>query len=507
MPAGSLPAVPGREHVLTAEWQAGSPQAAAAVNPRADLVEERADGPFLFAQAHGPFRTYRRSVTVGADGNVSERTEFLLAIPWFGWMFSWLSARALRHRRPGNPWWAPPDRLDERQARALALLATASMTAAFANTLFSQTVTFAADTFGVGDKGQGVAGAVVRLGVVFALPFAVVADRLGRRRTIVLAAWLAPTVCAVGALAPSFWLLVASQTLGRPMGIALSLLAAVAAAEDMPRNSRAYALSLLALSAGVGAAVAVAALKLTDLGDEGWRLVYLVSLMWLPFALVLMRQLAETRRFAAQHRIAQPMRRGRLATVAGVALTANLFVAPASYFQNRYLDDVRGYSGGGIALFILLTGTPASLGLVFGGRLADNLGRRVLISVCTPLATACLVATFFLDGAAMWVTTLLGGLLSAIAYPAYAVYRAEMFPTGNRGRANGIVTTIALLSGSLGILMVGFARDHGMSFGAIMAVMAIGQLAAAALAVWRYPETAHLELEQLNPEDPTISEG
>ena len=107
----------------------------------------------------------------------------------------------------------------------------------------------------------------------------------------------------------------------------------------------------------------------------------------------------------------------------------------------------------------------------------------------------------------MWVTTLLGGLLSAIAYPAYAVYRAEMFPTGNRGRANGIITTIALLSGSLGILMVGFARDHGMSFGAIMAVMAIGQLAAAALAVWRYPETAHLELEQLNPEDPTISEG
>lgn len=507
MPAGSLPTVAGREHVLTTEWPAGSPQAAAALQPRLDLLEEHVLDATTFGQQHGPFRTYRRTIDVAPDGSVRERTEFLLAIPWFGWLFSWLSARTLRHRRPGTPWWAPPDRLDERQARALALLATASMSATFANTLFSQTVTFAADTFGVGDRGQGIAGAVVRLGVVFALPFAVVADRLGRRRTIVLTAWLAPTVCAIGALAPSFWLLVASQTVGRPMGIALSLLAAVAAAEDMPRNSRAYALSLLALSAGLGAAVAVAALKLTDLGDEGWRLVYLVSLLWLPFAVVLTRQLSETRRFAATHRIAQPLRRGRLATVAGVALTSNLFVAPASYFQNRYLDDVRGYSGGGIALFILLTGTPASLGLVFGGRLADNVGRRVLISVCTPLATACLVATFFLDGAAMWVTTLLGGLLSAVAYPAYAVYRAEMFPTGNRGRANGIVTTTALLSGSLGILTVGYARDHGMSFGSIMAVMAAGQLAAAAIAVWRYPETAHLELEQLNPEDPTLSEA
>ena len=47
------------------------------------------------------------------------------------------------------------------------------------------------------------------------------------------------------------------------------------------------------------------------------------------------------------------MHRGRLALICVVAVAANLFVAPASFFQNRYLDDVRGYSGGGIALFTL----------------------------------------------------------------------------------------------------------------------------------------------------------
>jgi MFS family permease len=191
--------------------------------------------------------------------------------------------------------------------------------------------------------------------------------------------------------------------------------------------------------------------------------------------------------------------------VAGVALTSNLFIAPASFFQNRYLDNVRGYSGGGIAIFTLTTGTPASIGLIVGGRLADRIGRRALILICTPISTACIVAGFMSHGSLMWLSSLGGGLTAAIAYPAYQVYRTELFPTGNRGRANGVVTTVALLAGSVGILVVGYARDRGMSFGEVMGIMAVGQLVAAGLAYRYYPETAHLELEQLNPEDPAVT--
>ena len=104
----------------------------------------------------------------------------------------------------------------------------------------------------------------------------------------------------------------------------------------------------------------------------------------------------------------------------------------------------------------------------------------------------------------MWVSTLVGGLTAAMAFPAFAVYRAELFPTGNRGMANAITTTIALLSGSVGILVVGVLRDHGWSYGKVMALLASGQLLATLIAwVW-YPETAHLELEAINPDDPTL---
>ena len=154
----------------------------------------------------------------------------------------------------------------------------------------------------------------------------------------------------------------------------------------------------------------------------------------------------------------------------------------------------------------MATGTPASLGLIVGGHLADAVGRRKLIAVCTPISTVCIVAAFFFAGPAMWAVSLAGGFMAAMAYPAFAVYRAELFPTGNRGTANGLVTATALLSGSVGILLVGSLRDRGAEFGPLIAALGVGQLLAAYIAVRHYPETAHLELEQLNPGDPLVSD-
>ena len=175
-----------------------------------------------------------------------------------------------------TPWWAPPDRLDPRALTVLGLLAAASMSSAFVNTLFTQTVNFAADDFGVSDTGVGIAGSVVRAGIMLVLPVAVLADRIGRRRVVTAMAVAAPIVTAMGAFAPTFPFLVATQAIGRPLGLALDFLVAVVAAEEMPRNSRAYAVSVLAMASGLGAGVAVMALPLADISPGSWRLVYLV---------------------------------------------------------------------------------------------------------------------------------------------------------------------------------------------------------------------------------------
>ena len=495
------------ERSVTRTWPDDPEHRELLERPRTGLFTEQSVDEGQFALDHGPFDRYRRTVHTTPDG-LTETTTYRLLIPWFGWLFSlpvrWNVAR--RGRADRMPVWAPPDRLDARQARVLGLLAAAAMASAFTNTLFTQTATFAADSFGVGDAGVGWGGAIVRAGIVIAIPLGSLADRAGRRIVIRVVAWAAPLVCALGALAPSFPLLVATQTLGRPLGLVLDLLIAVVAAEEMPRSSRAYAISVMAMASGLGAGIAVMALPLADLdigpgGDEGWRFVYVVTLLWLLVAVSVSRHLPETARFTRPHVVRPPIDRRRLVLVAATLICGNFFIAPASFFQNRYLNDVRGLSATMVAVFTLCTATPAALGLVVGGRLADLHGRRRLIAGAIPIATGALVVSFTVAGPAMWAGAFVGGFVGGIAYPALAVYRAELFPTGNRGRANGWLTASALGGGILGILLVGQLADRDVPYSQAIGLVALGQLVVVVLVLTRFPETAHRSLEELNPED------
>ena len=500
----------GRETTIVRRWPTDPDHRRFIEAPRDDLVVEHRSGPGTFGQAIGPFGAYRREIATEGDELV-ETTTYRLTIPWFAWLFAlpvrWTLQRRGAVHRAKPPWWAPPDRIDERQALVLGLLAAASMSSAFTNTLFTQTAQFAADDFGVSDTGFGNAMSVVRLGIVIALPLAAIADRVGRKRVMRFAAWAAPLVCALGALAPTFPVLVATQSVGRPLGLALDFLIAVVVAEEMPRNSRAYAVSVMAMAAGLGAGIAVMALPLADLGPGAWRLVYLVTLIWLVVAVDITRRLPETTRFERPHTIAPPLDRARFGVLALVAICANFFVAPASGFQNRYLDEVRGFSASEIAAFTLITATPAGLGLVVGGKLADVRGRRRLIAIAIPVATVLVLGSFVVAGLPMWMAAFGGGFVGGIAYPALAVYRAELFPTGNRGRAAGLLTAAALLGGIGGLQLVGRLLDRGVSYGTVIGLVALGQVVVVVAVLRWFPETAHRSLEDLNPEDRPAGPG
>lgn len=493
--------------------------------PRADLVSERCadtdDGVVVFVQDDGPFMTYRRRVSEELDGanrRWRETIDYRMEIPWFAWMFVWFVRRYFAGRSPGpeplrQPAWAPPDRVTPRQVRVLGLLAAASLTSAFVNTLFTQTVAFASDDFGIGDWGRGVAGTVVRLGILFGLPAAFLADRIGRRRVVVFLAWAAPIIASLGAVAPNFTVLVGTQTVSRPLGLALDLLIAVIAAEEMPRSSRAYAVSILAMANGLGASVAVIALPLADIGTSGWRLVYVLALVWLVVALDLTRRLPETQRFerlrAATHLDAKPSdqhddrRRGRrrLAIQMAVAFCGNLLLSPASFFQNSFLKEERGFSAGMVSVFTLVTAAPAVIGLVAGGRVADRRGRRRMAAGCVPVGAVFIALSFHFQATWMWTAAIAGAIVAAAAYPSLAVYRTELFPTANRGRAAYLILASALVGGSISLLLTGALLDAGWSYGTVMMALVIGPALVSVIVLTTFPETAHRELEELNPQD------
>ena len=148
-----------------------------------------------------------------------------------------------------------------------------------------------------------------------------------------------------------------------------------------------------------------------------------------------------------------------------------------------------------------MTARPAGIGLVLGGRVADVRGRKILIATVLPLATALGVLSYSVGGPVMWAATFLAGTLGGVTYPALAVYRTELFPTGNRGRAAGLLTATALLGGIGGLLLMGTLLDRDWSHGRVMALLASAQLVVIVVVLRWYPETAHQELEALNPQD------
>ena len=406
-------------------------------------------------------------------------------------------------------WLSVPGGFDPRQRRILLLVGLASMLVAFTNTLFTQTVAYAADEFGVSNYAQGLGSAVVRWGILISLPIVARADSHGRRPMIMLTVWAAPLVCALGAVAPNFPALVATQAVGRPLGLTLDIILAVMVVEEMPADARAYATGLLAVLSGLGAGVAVASLPLADLSVTSWRWIYAVSLVWLPVAWTVARGIPESRRFVARSRSFAGHLRGaaregltrNLGRICSVVFLTNIFIATMSIFQNRFLKEARGYSALAVALFTVTTSSPASIGLVLGGRVADNRGRRILGATMVPAGTALLALSFLSHGTAMWILAVVGAVCLGLSYPAMAVYRGELFPTHQRGLAGGLIMTSSLLGGSIGLIGAGRAVDGGATYGQVMAALLVFPVLASVIVWTRYPETAHRTLEEINPED------
>src|SRR5947208_3640029 len=144
-------------------------------------------------------------------------------VPYFQWFFGPLLRRGeqhtLQHRAEllaaeieGRP--APPPAKRSPllppvpfPARATALLATVAAIAALANfggALFGQTADSVTKTFGVSNRGLGLALAVSRGGVLVSLVASALADRQGRRRLLLICFAGVGITNVISAIAPSF---------------------------------------------------------------------------------------------------------------------------------------------------------------------------------------------------------------------------------------------------------------------------------------------------------------
>jgi putative MFS transporter len=474
--------------------------------PRDDaLVRETVEGDGVFGCAEGPFDRYRRTVRALDDGSVEVTADFSVRPTFWGLLFVPGMRRSLV-RPPGpTPWWAPPDRLDLRGAEVLGLLCTISVVGGYLGTVITQTATFAADEFGASTGAQADLLSAVRASILITLVLTVLADRIGRRRLITGAALAGCLLTATSAVSPNLFALAATQTLARGFAGALLLLIAIVSAEEMPAGSRAYAYSVLSMCQALGAGMCLWALPLADIGGDGsssWRALYVLPLLYLPLVVVVHRHLPESRRFARQHVEAPLAGHGRRFWLLAITLfLLAVYATPASQLGNDFLKEARGFSGARISLFVLVTATPAAIGIVVGGHLADVRGRRMVGAVGVAGGTILSVIAFSASGWPLWAWTLAQNIVAAAVVPALGVYRPELFPTSLRGKAAGAIECFSLAGAVVGLQLIGGLVDGGWTYGSAFAVVAAAPLLVAVLIITAYPETAHLSLEDINPED------
>jgi MFS family permease len=452
-------------------------------------------------------------------------------VPFFGWAFRPLVAISqrrtaryaiarLRAELEGTPQppapkpvvGLPTAAFTDEQATHLAAAAAAVAVVSFASALVGQFGGPIKHAFDASDTAFSIALAITRIGALIAFIGIALADRRGRRLSILIGVAGSAVVCGVSAFSPTLAFLTGAQVFQRAFLISTATVATVAVVEEAPEGARAYSTSMLALAGGFGFSISVVLLPIADIGGQAWRVPFVVGSFSLLLVPAIARRLAETTRYQALART--DIDRGRMRDIrdrgygrrfvlmAAIVLLLNVFSAPSSQLMNTYLTDVQHFSNSGIALFrTVTTGIPGLFGLVLGGRLAEARGRRPIAAIALALATATQMVFFLASGPVIWVMSAASIIAASAGGIALGTLGTELFPTETRSTSNGLLGVIGVFGSAFGFIITGLLAHPQGELGRAIAICGISSLIAAILLVPRLPESVALRLDDLSPTD------
>jgi MFS family permease len=380
----------------------------------------------------------------------------------------------------------------------------------------------------------GMGLAVIRLASLGSLPLAGLADRFGRRRTLIGCVALGLALTGSAALSPTFWWFVAIFALGRPLLSATNTVAVVVAAEETGSRDRVKAIALVTAGYAIGAGLT--ALLRGVLGDQlGFRGLFALALVPLAATPLVAPRLREPERYQrlrtgaalgvtaadtapsmlADGRgeadapaglralwVAGRLRaelRGRLWVLTGLTFAFSFVIGPTNTFLFVYAENALGMPRSATALMVLVAGPLGLAGLLAGRWAADGLGRRRAAAVAQALVALAGMVTYSGSPAAAFGGYLLAILGGAAYGPATAALAAELFPTSVRATVAGWLVAAGVLGAVAGLVAFGTLADALSSF-ALGAVPVCAPVIVASLLFARLPETVGLELEQSAPE-------
>lgn len=357
-----------------------------------------------------------------------------------------------------------------------------------------------------------VNSATLLCSAVGGLAAGILADRIGRRRTLMYTILLYSLASGGTALATGVWSLAIWRGLvGLGLGAEWSA-GAVLVAESWPAENRGKAIGLMQSGWAIGYMVA-AALTGLILPHYGWRVLFVIGIAPALLTVWIRNHVSEPEIWIKR---GKPGRFGDIfrAPYGRRTLLATLLATCVLFAYWGLFTWLPGFlsapvASGGAALsivrtsaFIFLLQGGAYLGYVTFGVLADRIGRRPAFflytfgaAVITPLYGS--IPRWAGESAHLYLL-LLGpvvGFLGTGFFTLFGVMLAELYPTALRGAGQGFVYNIGRGLSALAPFVIGAGADR-FGFAAALTLNAAFFLLGSLL-VFTLPETRKTELEQI----------
>ncbi|HEX9729185.1 MAG TPA: MFS transporter [Gemmatimonadales bacterium] len=401
---------------------------------------------------------------------------------------------------------APP--LSPYQRRLFIFLSVATFFEGYDFMALSQILPNLRADMGLSEAQGGWLVSVIGIGTVAAYGLVRLADRLGRRRVLMITILGYASFTFLSGLSRGPYDFAAFQLIARIFLIAEWALAMVIAAEEFPADRRGFAIGIIQACTALGSIVCAAVVPLLLVTPFGWRSVYFVGVLPLLVLAYARRNLKETGRFAAHREHAattraklfdtlRSPRRNRVFQLAVIWGLTYMCTQNAVVFWKEFAVAERGFTDGQVGSAIAIA-SLVSLPLVFMvGKLLDGWGRKAGAALIYLVLAGCVFGAYQLHGYWPLTAALTGAIFGVAALPAVLnTFTTELFPTAMRGDAYAWSNNLLGRIGYIVAPVIVAAAAETIGWGAAVSGTAVFAVAALGLVLWLLPETRGRELEE-----------
>jgi predicted MFS family arabinose efflux permease len=400
----------------------------------------------------------------------------------------------------------PPVGLASAERKLLLLLAAAFFVGHYDMSVLSLALPDMQASFAIAEEDLGKVIGAARLGALPAIFLALLADRIGRRRLLMVTLLGLSIATGATGFARSTEEFIALQFCARGFATAEEIIAVIYVIEMLPTRHRGWGVGFLAAMGGLGAGAASLLYALVEFLPGGWRALYVIAAFPILYLAWLRRLLPESALFDryvkrdAVHSFWQPVleiaRHHRRAMIA-IALIAATFwfqLSAIINFMSKYLQETHHFEPQEVSLLYIVAGSVAIFGNAAAGRISDHIGRRPTL-VAALLVYCVAIIAFYNTGGLLLPLAWIAALFSFFAVDVMVnAISGESFPTRCRSTASSLRSVSAMFAAVAGLAIEGTLFNTLGSHAAALSLLCLSSLLAIPVVILMLRETSDAEL-------------